>query len=239
MEPDQGGISFESMPPHETICQCDSVTKGSIEEAVNKYGLKTAEEVKHMTKASGSCGGCRPLVEDLLKYMASDDYTKPSRQPSFCGRTDLTEEEVIAELRRRPFTDAAEVMEVIGWKTENGRRICIPALHYYLKRTRPDFMQFNEISAEETCTLIPQMYGGLTSAAELKNIADVIEAYGIPEVSMTDSHRLRLSGIRPNDLASIRKALNMPVFSPAPLDDANQSMYVRTASLLSRAGKQD
>lgn len=214
MEPDQGGISFESMPPHETICQCSSVTKGSIEEAVNKYGLKTAEEVKHMTKASGSCGGCRPLVEDLLKYMASDDYTKPSRQPSFCGCTDLTEEEVIAELRRRPFTDAAEVMKVIGWKTENGCRICIPALHYYLKRMRPDFMQFNEISAEETCTLIPQMYGGLTSAAELKNIANVIETYGIPGVSMTDSHRLRLSGIRPTDLASIRKALNMPVFSP-------------------------
>ncbi|KAF6601698.1 NAD(P)/FAD-dependent oxidoreductase, partial [Bacillus sp. EKM417B] len=43
MEPDQGGISFKSMPPHETICQCSSVTKGSIEEAVNKYGLKTAE----------------------------------------------------------------------------------------------------------------------------------------------------------------------------------------------------
>ena len=72
-----------------------------------------------------------------------------------------------------------------------------------------------------------------------QNIANVIETYGIPGVSITDSHRLKLSGISTNDLASIRKALNMPVFSPAPLDDSNQSMYVRTASLLSRAGKQD
>lgn len=214
MEPVQSHISFESMPPHETICQCSSVTKGSIEDAVNKYSLKTAGEVKDMTRASGSCGGCRPLVEDLLKYMASDDYTKPSRRPSFCGCTDLTEEEVISELRRRPFTDAAEVMKVIGWKTENGCPICIPALQYYLEMTRPGFIQFNGKPAEETCTLIPQMYGGLTSAEELKNIADIIEAYGIPDVSITDNHRLKLSGIRPNDFASIRKALKMPAFSP-------------------------
>lgn len=213
IEPDQTGISFESMPSNETICQCNSVTKGFIEEAVHTKDLKTAEEVKHCTKASGSCGGCKPLVEDLLKYIAGSEYTKTSRQPSFCGCTDLTENEVIAELRRRPFTDSAEVMKVTGWKTKNGCQVCIPALQYYLEMLQPGFIQSREPSAEDTYTLIPQIYGGLTNAQELRNIADIIETYGIPDVSITHNHRLKLSGIQPNDLANIKKELHMPSFS--------------------------
>ncbi|WP_339191936.1 nitrite reductase large subunit NirB [Bacillus sp. FSL K6-1003] len=213
IEPDQTGISFATMPLTETICQCNSVTKGLIEKAVHTKGLKTVEEVKQCTKASGSCGGCRPLVEDLLKYMASSEYTEPAGQPSFCGCTDLTEDEVIAELHLCHFTDPAEVMNQLGWKTKNGCNVCIPALHYYMELLQPGYIQSPKASAQDTCTLIPQMYGGLTNAKELRNIANIIETYGIPYVSITHGQRLKLSGFHPNDLANIKKELNMPAFS--------------------------
>ncbi|KUP32306.1 nitrite reductase large subunit NirB [Bacillus halotolerans] len=213
IEPDQSGISFASMPPAEPICQCNSVTKGLIEEAVHTKGLTTVEEVKQCTKASGSCGGCKPLVEDLLKYMASSEYTEPAGQPSFCGCTDLTEDEVIAELHRCHFPDPAEAMNQLGWKTKNGCRVCVPALHYYMELLQPGYIQSLETSPEDTCTLIPQMYGGLTNAKGLRNIANIIETYGIPNVSITHGQRLKLSGIRPNDLANIRKELHMAAFS--------------------------
>nr|WGD73322.1 (2Fe-2S)-binding protein [Bacillus subtilis] len=77
------------------------MTKGAIEDAVHTNSLTTVEEVKHCTKATGSCGGCKPLVEDLLRYMTNSEYTKPAGTPSFCSCTDFTEDDIIAELQRR------------------------------------------------------------------------------------------------------------------------------------------
>ncbi|MBL3649566.1 nitrite reductase large subunit NirB [Bacillus sp. RHFS10] len=210
IEPEKTGRLFESMPSSETICQCSSVTKGAIEEAVHTKGLTTVEDVKHCTKASGSCGGCKPLVEDFLRYMASGEYTEPAGSPAFCACTDLTEDDIIAELQRRPFTDPAEAMSQLGWKTKNGCRKCVPAIQYYLEKLHAGFVQ-PESSSEDTCILIPQMYGGMTNAEQLRNIADIIEAYSIPDVSITHSQRLKLSGIKPADLPNIKEDLKMPV----------------------------
>ncbi|KAF1678804.1 nitrite reductase large subunit NirB [Bacillus sp. SKDU12] len=211
LEPDNSDTSFESMPSSETICQCNSVTKGAIEEAVNVNALTTVEEVKHCTKASGSCGGCKPLVEDLLRYMTSGQYTEPAGTPSFCGCTDFTEDDIIAELQRRPFSNPAEAMSQFGWKTKNGCSTCVPAIQYYLEMLYPGFIQPNP-AAEDTCILVPQMYGGRTNAEQLRNIANIIEAYSIPDVSITHSQRLKLSGINSTDLPHIKKALKMPAF---------------------------
>ncbi|MCY8203127.1 nitrite reductase large subunit NirB [Bacillus sp. N12A5] len=210
--PEKTGTFFESMPSSETICQCNSVTKGVIEEAVHTKGLTTVTEVRHCTKASGSCGGCKPLVEDLLKHMTSGEYTWPARTPSFCGCTDFTEDGIIAELQRRPFSGPAEAMSQLGWKTKNGCSKCVPAIQYYLEMLHPGFVQ-PESAAEDTYILIPQMYGGRTDAEQLRNIADIVEAYSIPDVSITHGQRLKLSGIKPADLPNIKKDLKMPICS--------------------------
>lgn len=210
--PEKTDTSFKSMPSSETICQCNSVTKGAIEEAVHTKDLTTVEEVKHCTKASGSCGGCKPLVEDLLRYMSSGEYTEPAGTPSFCGCTDFTEDDIIAVLQRKPFTTPAEVMNQFGWKTKNGCGKCVPAIQYYLEMLYPVFIQ-PEPAAGDTYTLIPQMYGGRTNAEQLRNIADIIETYSIPDASITHSQRLKLSGIRPADLPHIKKDLKIPAHS--------------------------
>ncbi|NTU27536.1 FAD-dependent oxidoreductase [Bacillus tequilensis] len=210
--PEKTDTSFKSMPSSETICQCNSVTKGAIEEAVHTKDLTTVEEVKRCTKASGSCGGCKPLVEDLLRYMSSGEYTEPAGTPSFCGCTDFTEDDIIAELQREPFTTPAEVMNQLGWKTKNGCRKCMPAIQYYLEMLYPGFIQ-PEPAAEDICTLTPQMYGGRTNAEQLRNIADIIETYSIPDVSITHGQRLKLSGIKPADLPHIKNDLKIPAHS--------------------------
>ncbi|WP_425671360.1 assimilatory nitrate reductase electron transfer subunit NasB [Bacillus subtilis] len=212
IEPETSGPLFESMPSSETICQCNTVTKGAIEDAVHTNSLTTVEEVKHCTKATGSCGGCKPLVEDLLRYMTNSEYTKPAGTPSFCGCTDFTEDDIIAELQRRPFTNPAEVMNQLDWKTKNGCSTCVPAIQYYLEMLYPGFVQ-PEPATEETCILIPQMYGGRTNAEQLRTIANIIEAYSIPDVSITHGQRLKLSGIKPADLPNIKKDLKMPVYT--------------------------
>ncbi|MED4559224.1 assimilatory nitrate reductase electron transfer subunit NasB [Bacillus subtilis] len=212
IEPETSGTLFESMPSSETICQCNTVTKGAIEDAVNTKSLTTVEEVKHCTKASGSCGGCKPLVEDLLRYMTNSEYTKPAGTLSFCSCTDFTEDDIIAELQRRPFTNPAEVMNQLDWKTKNGCSTCVPAIQYYLEMLYPGFVQ-PEPATEETCILIPQMYGGRTNAEQLRTIANIIEAYSISDVSITHGQRLKLSGIKPADLPNMKKDLKMPVYT--------------------------
>ncbi|MGV7100777.1 assimilatory nitrate reductase electron transfer subunit NasB [Bacillus subtilis] len=212
IEPETSGTLFESMPSSETICQCNTVTKGAIEDAVNTKSLTTVEEVKHCTKASGSCGGCKPLVEDLLRYMTNSEYTKPAGTPSFCSCTDFTEDDIIAELQRRPFTNPAEVMDQLDWRTKKGCSTCVPAIQYYLEMLYPGFVQ-PEPATEETCILIPQMYGGRTNADQLRTIANIIEAYSISDVSITHGQRLKLSGIKPADLPNMKKDLKMPVYT--------------------------
>ncbi|MBM6385299.1 MAG: NAD(P)/FAD-dependent oxidoreductase [Paenibacillus sp.] len=57
-----------ALPDQETVCACNNVSKLMIMRAVQDKGLQTAEQVKEHTKASGSCGGCRPMVTALVKH---------------------------------------------------------------------------------------------------------------------------------------------------------------------------
>ncbi|MDQ1232906.1 nitrite reductase (NADH) large subunit [Paenibacillus sp. SORGH_AS306] len=54
-----------------TVCACNAVTKATILQSIQTYGLQTADEVQQHTQASGSCGGCRPIVEALVRYSLS------------------------------------------------------------------------------------------------------------------------------------------------------------------------
>src|SRR4029078_11301254 len=60
-----GGV--DSMSETAQICSCNNVTKGAICKAICEQGLDTLAAVKSHTKAGTGCGGCVPLVADLLK----------------------------------------------------------------------------------------------------------------------------------------------------------------------------
>ncbi len=61
------------------ICRCQDVTEEEIVEAIRKYGLKSVDEVKRVTRAGmGHCQGktCRKLVEQLL-FMVNGFWPDP------------------------------------------------------------------------------------------------------------------------------------------------------------------
>ncbi|WP_077735708.1 nitrite reductase large subunit NirB [Bacillus sonorensis] len=207
--------SVASMPPGETICQCNAVTKGTIIEAVRVRGLKTADDVKRCTKASGSCGGCKPLIEELLAVAADQQFLEQTLKQAMCSCTSLTEDEVVNEIQMKHLSSVQDVITALGWKKSSGCSVCVPAIDYYLRMIRPEVNEGLLAEAQEqedgTCSLVPQMYGGLTSADELKRLAGVMEKYQIPKVFITHDQRLRLSGIRQEDLQSIKEELHLPV----------------------------
>ncbi|AGK54401.1 nitrite reductase large subunit NirB [Bacillus sp. 1NLA3E] len=216
--------SVASMAYSEIICNCNIVTKGMIIEAVQKEGLSTIEQVKTCTKASGSCGGCKRLVTDLLSYIQSDEHDEEMEQKSMCSCTSLMEDEVVHEMQLLGLTSVEEVMDKLEWENKQGCSTCRPALNYYLGMIFPEYESKQEIlfvsermnatvQDNGTYSVIPQMFGGMTTAEQLRKIANVAEKYAISNVAVTSEQRIHLMGIKSEDLSGVWADLNMPLSS--------------------------
>ncbi|MBV7506619.1 nitrite reductase large subunit NirB [Bacillus sp. sid0103] len=216
------GNSVGTMAQSEMICNCNGVSKGSIIEAVLKNGLTTVDQVKKCTKASSSCGGCKPLVADLLAFIQSNEFDEVIEQKSMCACTSLTEDEVVYQMQVQGLTSVQEVMEVLAWGNKEGCASCRPALAYYLGMIYPEYESQQEtlfvseqmnafVQQDGTYTVVPQMYGGKTTAEQLRTIADVAEKYGITNIAVTSEQRIHLMGVKKENLSRLWADLNMEV----------------------------
>src|SRR5690606_1944387 len=80
---------YEAMPDDEIVCGCNGVTKATIVDAIHSKGCNSVSSIKACTKASGSCGGCKPIVEGLLSVYAGDAAAEPVKE-GICGCTILS-----------------------------------------------------------------------------------------------------------------------------------------------------
>ncbi|WP_462412762.1 nitrite reductase large subunit NirB [Neobacillus sp. Marseille-QA0830] len=212
-----------SMPNDELVCGCNGVTKGTIVEAIHTQGLTTLDQVSHCTNAGRSCGRCKPLVNQILAHTLGDQFDAAAAQKtSICGCTTLSREELVAEIKAKGLTSVKEVMNVLEWNNEEGCTKCRPAINYYLGMIHMDEYKddrdsrlVNEkmhanIQKDGTYSVVPRMYGGVTTAADLKKIAEVAEKYEVPLVKLTGGQRIGLFGIRKEDLPDVWEDLGMP-----------------------------
>lgn len=219
-----GDSRIASMLPNSMICNCNGVTKQAIIEAVQKEELTTVEQIKACTKASGSCGGCKPLVADLLSYIYSEEFNETVEEKTMCPCTDLTEEEIVMEMQLRNLDNAEKTMEKLGWINKEGCPVCRPALNYYLGMIYPEYENIHEslfinqqmnatMQSDGTYAIIPQMYGGITTAGQLRKIADTAQKYQIPNIAVTSEQRIHLMGVKKEDLPAVWADLNMDLSS--------------------------
>lgn len=220
------GLPTASIPASKIICNCNNVTKGTILEAIQREGLMTFEEIKKCTKASSSCGGCKPLVTDLLSYIQNNDFEEVIEEKAvLCSCTTLDDDEVVQEMQRQGLTSVQEVMKFLDWKNDKGCSICRPAINYYLGMINPVYESKHEvlfinekmnagIQSDGTYTLIPQMYGGLTNPEQLIKIAQVAEKYHINDLAITSDQRIHLLGVKKEVLPDVWADLNMQLSLP-------------------------
>ena len=64
------------------------------------------------------------------------------------------------------------------------------------------------IQRDGTFSVVPRMWGGVTSAAELRAIADVVDKFAIPTVKVTGGQRIDLLGVRKDQLPAVWADLN-------------------------------
>jgi len=65
----EGDASFGSamdLPDTAVVCSCEAVTKGAICCSVLEDGNENLKAVAKATKAATGCGGCKPMVVDLI-----------------------------------------------------------------------------------------------------------------------------------------------------------------------------
>ena len=215
----QGGAAPDPMaavaalPADAEICGCNGICKGRIVEAI-EGGADTLEAVRAETKASGSCGTCTGLVEQVLAVTLGDDFVMPTAKP-VCGCTDLTHEDVRRLIKAQELKSQAAVWQELGWKTPNGCHVCRPAINYYLLADWPLEYQddpqsrfVNErnhanIQKDGTFSVVPRMWGGITTPGELRAIADAADKFRVPTVKVTGGQRIDLLGVRKEDLPAI------------------------------------
>ncbi|MGD7094530.1 NADPH-nitrite reductase [Bacillus subtilis] len=219
----QAGTSITAaMSDDEIICGCNGVSKGAIIQAIQEKGCSSTDEIKACTGASRSCGGCKPLVEEILQHTLGSDFDASAQKESICGCTTLSRDEVVEEIKAKGLSHTREVMNVLGWKTPEGCSKCRPALNYYLGMINPTKYEddrtsrfVNErmhanIQKDGTYSVVPRMYGGVTNSADLRKIADVVDKYEIPLVKMTGGQRIDLIGVKKEDLPKVWEDLDMP-----------------------------
>ncbi|MDY3199734.1 MAG: nitrite reductase large subunit NirB, partial [Arcobacter sp.] len=214
-----GGNDINSMSDDEEVCGCNGVCKGDIVRAIKEKDLKSLSDVKSCTKAGASCGSCSGLVEQILVNTLGDEYN--ACEEGICSCTTLGHKEIKLAIDEGEFETVYDVFKKLSWKTTDGCAKCRPAINYYLlvkynddkykndKRSAlVNDRMFANIQKDGTYSVVPRIWGGLTSPQELKDIADIAVKYDVPTVKFTGGQRLDMLGVKKEQLEPMWKDLN-------------------------------
>ena len=208
-----------ALPDDTEICGCNGVCKGDIVNAIGEKNLTDIDGVRAHTKASASCGSCTGLCEQLLAITLGDAF-KPDAIKPVCPCTDKGHDEVRRRIVAQEIKSIPAVYQALEWDTPGGCAKCRPAINYYLVCAWPDeyvddgYSRFiNErvhanIQKDGTYSVIPRVWGGMTTSKELRTIADVVDKFDIPAVKYTGGQRIDMLGVKKEDLPAVWADLN-------------------------------
>lgn len=211
--------AIASWPDDTEVCGCNGVCKGQITSAI-MAGADNLDKVRATTKASASCGSCTGLVEQLLEVTLGDNFQKQTGPKPMCKCTEHGHQIVREAILEKELKTIPDVMQAFKWETPDGCSSCRPALNYYLlcawpreAKDDPRSRFVNErnhanIQKDGTYSVVPRMWGGLTSAKELRAIADVVDKYELPMVKVTGGQRLDIFGVKKEQLPLVWSDLN-------------------------------
>ncbi len=212
--------TFLELSDDTEICGCNGVCKKTIVDAITEKKLFTLEEVRAHTKASSSCGSCTGLVKQILAHTLGSDFSEGPTKKPLCACTEYSHDEVRSTIREEELKSIGEAMVFLEWKTTDGCAACRQALNYYLHCAWPGEYEhdaqsrfINErahanIQKDGSYSVIPRMWGGMTTVSELRAIADVAEKHSVPALHITGGQRIDLLGVKKEVLPEIWRDLN-------------------------------
>ncbi|WP_092003072.1 nitrite reductase large subunit NirB [Paraburkholderia lycopersici] len=208
-------LGVEALPDAAQICSCNNVSKAQICAAVRE-GATTVAAVKGACGAGTSCGGCVPLVTQVMK--------------SEMKRQGLTVNNHLCEHFRYSRQELYHIVRVEGIKTFGellakhghglGCDICKPAVggilascwnEFVLKKEHASLQDSNDyylanIQRDGTYSVVPRMPGGEVTPEGLIAVGQVAKKYGL-YTKITGGQRVDLFGARVEQLPFIWEEL--------------------------------
>lgn len=206
--------SVLDLPDTAQICSCENVSKGVICGAIIDQGRENLSSVIASTKASTSCGGCKPMVIDLVNETLKS--IGKSVKNVICEHFDYSRQELFGIIKAKKLISFNEVLDSCG--TGHGCEICKPAVSSILASIYNDtpnkeaVMQdtndrfLANIQRNGTYSVVPRIPGGEVTPEKLIAIGQVGQKYKL-YTKITGGQRIDMFGAQLNDLPAIWKEL--------------------------------
>ncbi len=194
------------------VCSCNNVTKRDICHAIRRGECSTLGEIKAKTKAGTGCGGCVPLVADILK--AEQRAAGQVVREQLCEHFAFSRQELFQIVLVKGFRTFQELLASHG--SGNGCEICKPAvasilasLHneMILKSEHATLQDTNDrylanIQRGGLYSIVPRIPGGEIVPEKLIVLGQVAKKYGL-YTKITGGQRIDLFGARLDQLPDI------------------------------------
>jgi nitrite reductase (NADH) large subunit len=196
------------------VCSCNNVSKGQICTAIVDKEAVTVGKIKSCTRAGSGCGGCVPLVTDILNatLMRLGKATKPR----LCEHFAYTRQELYEIVRVKRLETWEQVLSAAGQGF--GCEICKPAVasilasvfnafivkHDTLQDTNDRYLA--NIQRQGLYSIVPRVPGGEITPKKLMALGRIAEKYGL-YTKITGGQRIDLFGARVNQLPDIWQEL--------------------------------
>ena len=212
-------LNVEDLPDDAQICNCNGVTKAKIVAAVDN-GNRSLKAVCDATRAGTGCGSCKMQVQAVLELAADGLMVEEPSVHYYVPGIALTKPELIEAINAMELKSVSAVFESLaGGKEDAGSKLGLASLPRTIwgadyederdARFINDRVHAN-IQKNGTFSVVPRIYGGITSPDELRRIADAAEKYEAKMMKITGGQRIDLLGIPKEHLPDVWPEVGMP-----------------------------
>ncbi|WP_295686020.1 nitrite reductase large subunit NirB [uncultured Nevskia sp.] len=209
------GIGIDMLPATASICSCNNVSKGDLCSAI-EGGATSLGALKKCTKAATSCGGCLPLVKQVLDAELKKsgvlvlnhlcEHFAHSRQELFhlvkVGGQKTFDETILAHGKGRGCDVCKPTVASIVASCWNEH--VLKPKHASVQDTNDYYLA--NIQKDGTYSVVPRIPGGEITPDKLIVIGQVAKDYGL-YTKITGGQRIDLFGARVEQLPEIWGAL--------------------------------
>lgn len=213
------GLGVEALPDSAQICSCNNVSKAQIGAAVVSLGEKgacTIAEIKACTKAGATCGGCVPLVTQVMKFEMAKRGMAVNNH--LCEHFAYSRQELYHLVRVGQIKTFDDLLHKHGKGL--GCDICKPVAasvlasvwnEFVLKPQLASLQDSNDyflgnIQKDGTYSVVPRMPGGEVTPDGLIAVGQVAKKYGL-YTKVTGGARVDMFGARVDQLPLIWEEL--------------------------------
>jgi nitrite reductase (NADH) large subunit len=213
-EGENQGAGVMSLPDSALICSCESISKGAICAAVTEQGVTNIEGMKKCTRAGTGCGGCIPLVKDLI----AESLKKQGKvvKQVVCEHFAYSRQELYDLIRIKELRTFDDALHALGKGT--GCEVCKPAIASILASTWNDLIikqatiqdtndrYLANIQKGGTYSVVPRIPGGEITPNKLIVIGQIAQKYNL-YCKITGGQRIDLFGAHVHQLPQIWEEL--------------------------------